>query len=137
MFDCSIAKITFLTLGSYWISLERKSESDVRVEAVCWLLMMLDGGGTVAVINLLTASRRFAIDCSILEKRDSIASLIVGEGETFCFGWRRLGCGGGSSEKWCVGCLRDLGIREKPAVGVNGREPVRADKKLLDALTFW
>ena len=86
MFDCSIAKITFSTLGSYWISLERKSESDVRVEAVCWLLMMLDGGGTVAVINLLTASRRFAIDCSILENRDSIVSLIVGEGEAFCFG---------------------------------------------------
>ena len=89
MFDCSIAKITFSTLGSNWISLERKSESDVRVEAVCWLLMMVDGGGTV-VINLLTASSRFAMDCSILEKRDSMASLSVGE-EVFCFGWRRWG----------------------------------------------
>ena len=90
-------------LGLNWISLERKSESDVRVEAVCWLLRMVDGGEAVAAINLWTASRRFVMDCSILEKRDSIASLIVGEGETFCFGWRRWGCGGGSSEKWCVG----------------------------------
>ena len=103
MLEFSIAKITFSTLGSNWISLERKSESDVRGEAVCWLLMMVDGGGTVAAINLWTASRRFAMDCSILEKRDSIASLSGGEEEVVCFGWRRWSCGGGSSEKWCVG----------------------------------
>ena len=109
----------------------------MRVEAVCWLLMMVDGGGPVAAINLWTALRRFAMDCSILEKRDSIASLSGGEEEVVCFGWRRWGCGDGSSEKWWVGGLREFGIWETPVVGDVGRDPVKADRKLLEALTFW